>query len=641
MTQQTNRTHARRSGIMAVAAAALAALTPLGNADPGDFSDGYLEIRIVNHPNNTPDLGELYIYVASYDSPTLPTDIPLLPGSAKFTGAGYYENGTGVTYKVKDLPQSGQLGNGSEWHGFRINQPAAAGMGFVLGFGCDERHSVSEGNVSYSQLYAAGHGDPGGCISYDAPTGAAGASAINWGSTYDSQKGFGQRCAAFEVAYFCDPADCSGNGDQGDLTNINYYGFPMNVEGSYCSTENGNWTQQEFGGAFGTPTSSKRYIRNDQWIRNTLKALMINGDGTSNGDNWYYHGHEGVPSSFVRAVSPQKFPNTQNPGWHPVPSAFTFSPGYLAHLYSTYPCGGEGFAIEGPCSAAEGHDWTSAAGAFKAEACFESADSLKIHDFTHLESAVSILLPPNYEITCTIPSSSAGDGWTHMEHFVLSGDPGGSSATVTVTLNGQPVLTNHPMATWDYLIDGQDYTDAIKGAFRQASTAIQFGWLGNTTKVTDTHVGPSMAENYIYLEAHDGVEINTLSTGKMQYIEPIYAWENGNEWFDRYGETMLLAQNRNNMVTYVSGYSDTYSYGQVQFKTHSDKFNRITLTIPDLTPACYSDFNNDGSNDREDILILMGDWGKAGCDLTGDTPPVTNVHDLLKLLADWGECTRV
>ena len=79
----------------------------------------------------------------------------------------------------------------------------------------------------------------------------------------------------------------------------------------------------------------------------------------------------------------------------------------------------------------------------------------------------------------------------------------------------------------------------------------------------------------------------------------------------------------------------------MQFKTHSDKFNRITLTIPDLTSACYSDFNNDGRNDREDILILMGDWGKAGCDLTGDTPPVTNVHDLLKLLADWGKCTPV
>ena len=308
------------------------------------------------------------------------------------------------------------------------------------------------------------------------------------------------------------------------------------------------------------------------------------------------------------------------------------------------------FAIEAPNSAAMGHGWTSAAGAFKGEACFESADSLKIHTFTHLGSDHSSHLLPlgqtTYEITCTIPSGSSGDGWTHMEHFVLSGDPGGSSATVTVTHNGQPYpsaspLTNYPMAGWDYLIDGHTYTDAIKGAFRQVSTAIQFGWLGNTTKVTDTHVGPIMAENYIYLEKNDGVEINSLSTGKMQYVEPIYAWENGNEWFDRYGETMLLAQNKNNMVAYVSGYSDTYSYGQVQFNTHSDKFNRITLTIPDLTPACYSDFNNDGINDREDIMILMDDWGKAGCDLTGDTPPVTNVHDLLKLLTDWGECTPV
>ena len=158
MTQQTYRTHALRSGIMAVAAAALAALTPLGNADPGDFSDGYLEIRIVNHPKNTPDLGELYLYVDSYDSNThAPTDIPLLPGSTtKFTGAGYYENGTGVTYKVKDLPQSGQLGKGSEWHGFRISQPAAAGMEFVLGFGCDERQSVSGGSVSYSATLQRG-----------------------------------------------------------------------------------------------------------------------------------------------------------------------------------------------------------------------------------------------------------------------------------------------------------------------------------------------------------------------------------------------------------------------------------------------------------------------------------------------------
>ena len=539
---------------MAVAAAALAALTPLGNAGPGDFSDGYLEIRIVNHPNNTPDLGELYLYVDSYNSNTKPTDIPLLSGSTtKFNGKGYYENGTGVTYKVKDLPQSGQLGKGIEWHGFQINQPAAAGMQFVLGFGCDERHTV--GSNHYSHLYSAENGDPGGCISYDAPTGATGAQGINWGSTYEDQKGFGQRCAAFEVAYFCNLADCSGNGDLSDLTNINYYGFPMNVEGSYCSTEDGNWTQQEFGGGFGNPMSShwssKRYIRNDQWIRNQLKALMIAG---SPGDNWYYQRHNEETSWFVRAVSPQEFPNLPNQGWHPKPSAFTFSPGYLAHLYSTYSCSTvDGFAIEAPNSAAMGHGWTSAAGAFKGEACFESADSLKIHTFTHLESDHSSHPLPlgqtTYEITCTIPSGSSGDGWTHMEHFVLSGDPGGSSATVTVTHNGQPYpsaspLTNYPMAGWDYLIDGHTYTDAIKGAFRQVSTAIQFGWLGNTTKVTDTHVGPIMAEYYIYLENNNGVPIKSLSTGKMQYVEPIYAWENGNEWFDRYGETMLLAQNK-------------------------------------------------------------------------------------------------
>ena len=644
---------------MAVAAAALAALTPLGNAGPGDYSDGYLEIRIVNHPNNSLDheLGELYLYVHSYasDAPTPPTDIPLLHGGTRFTGAGYYENGTGVTYKVKDLPQSGQLGKGIKWHGFQISQPASAGMEFVLGFGCDGRQSVSNGSVSYSQLYAANNGE-GGCISYDAPTDAAGAEGINWGSSYDDQKGFGQRCAAFEVAYFCDSADCSANADQGDLTNINYYGFPMNVQGSYCSTdssEDADWTQQEFGREFGrefgTPSHTKRYKRNDQWIRNTLKALMINAGGTSTGDNWYYQRHHGETSWFVRAVSPQEFPNLSNQGWYPKPSAFTFSTDYLSDLHTTYPCSGEGFAIETPNSAAEGHGWSSAAGAFKAEACFESADSLKIHNFTHLESNHSQVLPlgqTNYEITCAIPPGHAGDGWTNMEHFVLSGDPGGSSATVTVTRNGQrypPLpaspLTNYPMATWDYKIDGHNYTEAIKGAFRQVSTAIQFGWLGNTKTVNDTHVGPSTAENYIYLETHDGAEINTLSTGKMQYVEPIYAWENGNEWFDRYGETMLLAQNRNNMVAYVSGYSDTYSYGQVKFNTHTDKFNRITLTIPDLTPACYSDFNNNGINDREDILILMDDWGKAGCDLTGDTPPVTNVHDLLKLLTDWGECT--
>ena len=93
------------------------------------------------------------------------------------------------------------------------------------------------------------------------------------------------------------------------------------------------------------------------------------------------------------------------------------------------------------------------------------------------------------------------------------------------------------MATWDYIIDGHNYTDAIKGAFRQVSTAIQFGWLGNTTKVKDKPVGTSMAGNYIYLENNDGVENKSLSTGPMQYAAPIYEWKTGQARLDQAAKT--------------------------------------------------------------------------------------------------------
>jgi hypothetical protein len=99
----------------------------------------------------------------------------------------------------------------------------------------------------------------------------------------------------------------------------------------------------------------------------------------------------------------------------------------------------------------------------------------------------------------------------------------------------------------------------------------------------------------------------------------------------------MAAQNAGNMATYVTGYSDSYKYGNVQFGSHDGLYNKIHVVIPDLTEACFSDFNNDGRNDLEDLQILIYSWGTVDCDLNDDL--TTNVLDLLYMLKGWGQCT--
>jgi hypothetical protein len=187
---------------------------------------------------------------------------------------------------------------------------------------------------------------------------------------------------------------------------------------------------------------------------------------------------------------------------------------------------------------------------------------------------------------------------------------------------------------------GHDYTNAVKASAKQAASPIQFGWLGN--EMTVAHHVVEGTKYYVHSTAPDAVRIGALTPGKMQWVVPIYEFQKedgtSENWYDRWGQTIYSSQHSDDLAAYFTGYSDVYKYGRVQVNSHSAKYNRIQLLIPDLTAACASDFDNNGNNDSEDLLILLNSWGTIDCDLNVDL--TTDIMDLLQLLADWGLCTQ-
>jgi hypothetical protein len=409
----------------------------------------------------------------------------------------------------------------------------------------------------------------------------------------------------------------------------------MSVEAAYKNQTADPWT----------PTASKNYTRNDQWLRNKLQSLMADG-----GESWYDTPEIDGVERFVRAVSPQSFPVISQSGWDPLPSQLVWPSEYLEYLKDLYPCGTANYVIEGPVGSGPGLPWTGTAesvNSFKCSACFEENGDLLMHDFVVLTNSddqnVVDLVSEGYSLRCIIPSTfDAGTGWTYMERFILSGDPGGSNATVEYQPPGSSTWHNVDLlGPTAYTINGVSYTASVKACFRHASFPIQFGWLGNHLPVKLTDDAYPGGQLYTQSEDPDAVAITSLPTGKMQFVKPIYAFQKSDgssaAWFDQYAATVMAAQNAGNMATYVTGYSDSYKYGNVQFGSHDGLYNKIHVVIPDLTEACFSDFNNDGRNDLEDLQILIYSWGTVDCDLNDDL--TTNVLDLLYMLKGWGQCT--
>jgi hypothetical protein len=216
----------------------------------------------------------------------------------------------------------------------------------------------------------------GACISYDAgkrtdDTGDVFQADIAWASNYESQKGFNQRFAVFEAAHY---GTNQGN-DLANLTSINFYGFPMSVEAAFKNQLADPWTQ----------TTSKNYLRNDQWLRNNLRSLMANG-----GTGWYYTPSIDGKAKFVRAVSPQSFPVIPQAGWNPLPPKLVWPSEYLDYLKLAYPCGTDNYIIEGPVGSGPGLPWTGTSGivnSFKCSACFKENGDLLMHDFVVLTNS--------------------------------------------------------------------------------------------------------------------------------------------------------------------------------------------------------------------------------------------------------------
>jgi hypothetical protein len=716
----------RFSEALKVIACAAVAFT-LALVSPPDIAhadDGYVQVQIYNHPNNS-ELGDLHIYVASYNNKGIkppattpavhldpPTNIPL-SGTTQLNGKGFYLNGSGVTYLVDDYKNSAQTksempNNGPDdpttgrpsWRGFRIATPYSTGPEFLIGFGCDSRTTVANNAFDYTHL----NDIDSSCISYDAPydTGASavvtGPQSPTWKTSYDIAKGFNIRYAAFEAAFWA-----GGNlgEDKANLTNINYYGFPMSIATANKANESDPWS---------APTANKSYKHNDQWIRNALKDALTGG-----GAAWDYS----VEDKFIRAVSPQSFPVIQN-DWSPIPPNMRFNTNYIEQLAATYNCaGGNTWTIRGAYSEADDHKFTgdpTIINSYQCKACFTSQGSapnikygLTLKNYTLLTNALAPahnLPDDDYSVRLKIPigSSTTGTTWSDLNRFILSGDPGGASATVEYQKSGEttwtPVQIAPPQggaADWDYYIPspdhisgtsptatgaccvtptdcqvvlksvcdskvgfyqgdnttcdqpseggvvcntGHNYTPAVKASAKQASFPIQFGWLDNAATVK--HVtGADGTIYYNHSTAPDAVKIQDLTPGQMQWVIPIYEYMGGsgaNEpWYDQYGATLNKAQNLDDMVAYVTGYTDAWKYGKVQVNSHSNTYNQIKLVIPDLTDACASDFDNNGSLSADDMLILLNYWGTIYCDRNMDG--TTDITDLLVLLADWGQCT--
>ncbi len=674
MTLNIDRTRGLFSKLISfsIGVSALTALVPLAVAETGQ--EGYLEVLIYNHKNNE-KLGPLYLYVASYSPYDAVTGLDIPPGTNK----GHYNNGSGKTYLVDDYKasddthsQMSRHGPPPEkpedpylWHGFRMTgtfaadgSPLGAGLTFTLGFGCDSR---SQGQICKAMLDYSFLDDSEGCINYDEPRKIkAGCDTDDptFGeyhhvpyttvSSYDMAMGFNQRTAQFELTFWTK----GHNKDQGDITSINWYGFPMGIRSGWWDSDEDQWTIE----------SSKSYSKGDQRIRNNLKDAMAINPANPPGSSWYLELEDDDHNKkFVRANSPQQFPNIAgNPppstnDWYPVPSGYKFSSAYLSHLRSLhkYKCTtpGGGWIISGPWATDLNQPnqtpiYTGNSdqpNSFHCTACFNELGELIVGDFLTLTSTHD---PPTdaaqlYDIRVTIPNEKNSAGWNTIERLILGGDPGGADACLQYRPKGTtPWITGSTSGHKAYHIpkDGDlNYTPAIKAAAgRMLSYPIQFGWLDNYLEV-EWHED----EGY-YKKSPTGTTIQSLQVGAMQWLIPIYEYikEGGFKaagWYDNYGATILKAQTPDNLVAYNQPYTDSYKYGKVQVPTHKDTYNRIWITIPDLTDACKSDLNNNAQNDLEDILILFEGWGKIDCDLNEDS--TTNVLDLLQMLKDWGLCT--
>ena len=60
-----------------------------------------------------------------------------------------------------------------------------------------------------------------------------------------------------------------------------------------------------------------------------------------------------------------------------------------------------------------------------------------------------------------------------------------------------------------------------------------------------------------------------------------------------------------------------------------------TVTVEE---PCFSDTNNDGEVDVQDLVQVILDWGTADpdADVTGDG--IVDVQDLVQVILDWGPC---
>jgi hypothetical protein len=64
------------------------------------------------------------------------------------------------------------------------------------------------------------------------------------------------------------------------------------------------------------------------------------------------------------------------------------------------------------------------------------------------------------------------------------------------------------------------------------------------------------------------------------------------------------------------------------------------LYIVETEPACIEDLNNDGSVNVHDLLLLINQWGECvGCDADFDGDGIVSVQDLISLIAAWGTCS--
>jgi len=190
-----------------------------------------------------------------------------------------------------------------------------------------------------------------------------------------------------------------------------------------------------------------------------------------------------------------------------------------------------------------------------------------------------------------------------------------------------------------YLYRFVDYQpDAIFWGYTFDNEASYWQWLSHAP--TDF---TGMEFEILEADPSQNTSINTCS---VSLVDPnAYHLGDGNYWsktdpdFESYVDSYWMDPNDSARLGVTNNLTVRHN---IQGITHD--FNvgetRTIGYIIDITFECEGDVDSDGSVDIHDLLALVAAWGDCPdpCSADINEDQIVNIHDLLALVAAWGEC---